>query len=114
MKKLATAAAGLAFALSAMVSTPVLAEPTSPRVLITSIRPYKSGTAPIVFLYVTSPAICDTTVFKIELADPVGPAMLSVALTAMTAKKYVTLEVSNATGCTGTYTLLQSISIIDN
>jgi hypothetical protein len=114
MHKLTKAFAALTLMLAMATTSTALAEPTSPQVLIKSIRPYKAGAAPVAFIYLATPAICNTTIFTIDLADPSGPALLSVALTALTAKKNVVVEISNATGCTGNYTALQSITIIDN
>lgn len=80
---------------------------TGPRVKITQIRPYMGSGQ--VFLHVDSSQLCGTSVFKIVLSDPAAKEAYAAALTALATKKKVALEVSNATGCAGWGTQLQSI-----
>lgn len=80
---------------------------TGQRMKITQLRPYIGSGQ--VFVHVDSSQLCGTTVFKILLSDPAGKEAYAAALTAMATGKNVALEVSNATGCTGLGTQLQSI-----
>ena len=87
----------------------VHAEPTGARVNVISLRPYASSTS--AYLHVSSPALCGTEVFTIPLNEQGGKEMYATALTALVSNKQIQLEVSNATGCTGWGTRLQSLFI---
>ena len=90
-----------------LFSSTVYSEPTSGAATIYAIRPYIGGN----WVYLTIaglPAICQTTVFTIDLGKPNGKAAYTAALAAMLTKSQVMLEISNATGWA---TELQSISV---
>jgi hypothetical protein len=87
------------------------AEPTSDDVQIIWVRPYSSAT-PAAFIGAASPIICSTSAFKIDLSAPGGKEIYAAALTAMTAGKKVKLEISNAKGCQGWGTELQSVTVV--
>lgn len=99
----------IAFALFSFLSFECNAGAVSGNTIIDYLRPY-SGSG--VYISVTTNAICDTSVFFIELNTAGGKAMYAAALAALAANKSVALEVSNATGCKGWGTLLQSLYII--
>ncbi|MEA1672982.1 hypothetical protein [Nitrospirillum sp. BR 11163] len=101
----------LPFACSlSLAATVALAEPTStvPGQVL-QVRPYMNPDDPCAFIVVDNTSLCGVSTFKISLRDNAGLAALSVAITSMTTGKPVTLEVSNATGCQGANSLLQSI-----
>ncbi|BDU16922.1 hypothetical protein [Lysobacter auxotrophicus] len=80
---------------------------TGGRVNIVSLRPYVGK----VYVQVSPGGLCGTDVFTIELANTGGKEMYAAALTALSAGKQVELEVSNATGCAGWGTNLQSLFV---
>jgi len=80
---------------------------TGGKVNLVSLRPYVGK----VYVQVSPAGLCGTEVFTIELANTGGKEMYAAALTAFSAGKLVELEVSNATGCTGWGTTLQSLYI---
>lgn len=88
------------------VPSAVQAEPTGGRVSILSLRPYSGG---LMYVEVSSGALCSTSVFTFSVSEVNGKEMYAAALTALTNGKQVQLEVSNATGCTGFGSRLQSI-----
>lgn len=82
------------------------AEPSGGKVDIISLRPYAGS---VVYVLVSSSALCDTDTFAIDTSGVNGKEMYAAALTAVAAGKKISLEVSNATGCKGWGTRLQSI-----
>lgn len=89
------------------------AEPSSAPALVKQVRVYEAGTGSVAFVTLATSDICQTTVFKINLTGGAGPGMLSAAMTALAARKYVIVEIANSTGCTGYGTLLQSLAVND-
>ena len=84
------------------------AEPVSPnQTTVTLVRPYAGSN--LVYVHVNSTELCGVSVFSIAMDQANGKEMYAAALTAVAANKKVLLEVSNATGCTGFATRLQSI-----
>ncbi|MGR4866944.1 hypothetical protein [Caulobacter sp. LARHSG274] len=63
-------------------------------------------------MFVTSAATaaCGTTVFKFGLNSAAGQGLLSIAITALSARRSVVLEIAS-TGCTGWGTTLRSITL---
>ena len=104
MKRLLIAAAGLACAFGAA------AGPTSGEETLLALRPYGNNTH--VYVHVATSALCSTSVFIIDTGVPNGKEMYAAALTALASGKKVQLEVSNATGCAGWGTRLQSFWIL--
>ena len=92
--------------LALWIPSAVQAEPTGGRVSILSLRPYSGGW---IYVQVSSDALCSTNVFTFSVSEVNGKEMYAAALTALTNGKEVQLEVSNATGCTGFASRLQSI-----
>jgi hypothetical protein len=91
----------------------VSAEPSSPAtVKIMQVRPYANSHS--VYIHVSSGQLCSTSAFVIMTDEPGGKGMYAAALTALTTGKRVILEVSNATGCTGWGTKLQSLYVLAN
>lgn len=84
----------------------VQAEPTGGKVSILSLRPYSGG---LIYLEVSSGELCGTSVFAFSGSEVNAKEMYAAALTALVSGNQVQLEVSNATGCTGWGTRLQSI-----
>jgi hypothetical protein len=89
------------------------AEPTSPPLSITYIRPYSGGSA--VFIATNNPpgSFCSTSVYTIDMTTPSGKAMYAAALAALLAGKTVQLELAacdGGAGGVGTHSL-QSIYI---
>ncbi len=97
--------------LSLVASFNGLAEPTGVPVNILSLRPYTSSN-PVAYIEVSASTLCNTNGFKINLSEPGGKEMYATALTAAASGKQVKLEVSNATGCQGWGTVLQSIYLV--
>lgn len=79
------------------------------RVNVIELRPYAGS--PVAYLRVSSAELCGTDAFTIPLTDVGGKEMYAAALAALMSGKQIGLEVSNATGCTGWGTRLQSIFI---
>ena len=94
------------------LTAPAHAEPTSDPVQINWVRPYSSA-SPVAFIGAASPIICGTDGFKIDLSAPGGKEIYAAVLTAMTAGKRVRLEISNAKGCVGWGTELQSVIVVN-
>ncbi|PXA75356.1 hypothetical protein DMC25_24660 [Caulobacter sp. D4A] len=80
-------------------------------VKVVSIRVYDAGAGAVAFVQLDSTSTCNTNLFQIELFKLSGAGMLAVANTAMTTQKYVIAEISNANGCAGYGTILQSLAI---
>lgn len=85
------------------------AEPSGNLVKIMSLRPYAGG---LIYMHVSSADLCGTDVFTIDSSQANGKEIYAAALAALTTGKQVRLEVSNATGCAGWGTRLQSIYIL--
>ncbi|MGR4866943.1 hypothetical protein [Caulobacter sp. LARHSG274] len=98
------------FASLSMVST-ARAEPSSPPVLVNQVRVFENGATPFALVETAAPTVCGVATFTIDLTSAAGPAMLSIAISAFTAREHVVLEVSNSTGCAGYGTRLQSITL---
>lgn len=115
MKKLSTSMSlfrrvSAVLGLAALALTQAQAEPVSPtQTTITLVRPY--GGSNLVYVHVNTTELCSNSVFTIAIDQPNGKEMYAAALTAVAANKKVLLEVSNATGCTGFATRLQSIYV---
>lgn len=106
---------GRVFGLSSLILLigSVSAEPSSPApVKILQLRPYANSYA--VYLEVSSGQLCNTSAFIIMTNEPGGKEMYAAALTAVASGKRIILEVSDATGCTGWGTKLQSLYILAN
>jgi hypothetical protein len=101
MKKILSAFLFLIF------STFAFAEPTGAPVKITSMRTYV-GTG-IVFIATDSNALCGTGTFTLDTKIAGGKEAYAAALAAYLSGKTITIEISNATGCTGWGTQIQSI-----
>ena len=86
------------------------AEPSSPRVKLIEVRPYIGNND--VYIRTNVDAVCGTSIFRIPTSQPNGKEAYAAALAAITSGRSVVLEVSDATGCTGWGTLLQSIYIV--
>jgi len=82
------------------------AEPTSDKLSIVSLRPYGGG---IAYVQVSSDTFCTTDTFTIDLTQPSGKEMYAAVLAALTGGKKIRIEASNATGCNGWATRLQSV-----
>jgi len=93
-----------------MGSGTAIAEPSSQRVKLIEVRPYIGGND--VYIRANADAICGTSIFRIVTSQPNGKEAYAAALTAITSGRSVVIEVSNATGCTGWGTVLQSIYIV--
>ena len=93
------------------------AEPTTAATTIQQIRTYmqtaSSGVSSSILLTVTNSNICNTNNFLIDMSMSGGKEAYATALVAFTTGKSVMLEVSNATGCTGDWTKLQSIYVVN-
>ena len=75
---------------------------------IISIRPYSGGD---IFIETNASSnLCDTSTFTI---DGNAPDKRELYAAALTAGKKIGIEISNATGCTGWGTKLQSIYIFN-
>lgn len=109
MSRLVQAVALAAIALGILSGAPAYAEPTSGRAKIATMRAYVGGAG---LITTTSNAICDTSSFKIDLTAPGGKEAFSAALAAHLAGRSILIEVSNSTGCTGNWTLVQSITVL--
>ena len=92
-----------------LIPASAFSDPTSDKTTITNIRPYIGSNA--VFLQTANSIICQTDVFTIDLSKPNGKAAYAAALAAMSTNQKVQLEISNATGCKGWGTELQSIYV---
>jgi hypothetical protein len=80
-----------------------LADPTVSSVTITFVRIYSAGSGSAAMLSVAGvpSTFCNGTPnFSIALSDAGGQGMLAAAMPAVTTGQTVSLEVSNATGCT--------------
>jgi len=93
-----------------MGSGAAMAEPSSQRVKLIEVRPYIGNSD--VYIRTNVDAVCGTPIFRIVTSQPNGKEAYAAALTAITSGRSVVLEVSNATGCTGWGTALQSIYIV--
>jgi hypothetical protein len=83
-----------------------LADPTVSNVTITYVRIYSAGSGSAAMLSVAGvpSTFCNGTPnFSIALSDAGGQGMLAAAMTAVTTGQTVSLEVSNATGCTAEF-----------
>jgi hypothetical protein len=81
----------------------VRADPTVTNVTITYVRIYSSGATSAAMLNIAGvpPTFCNgATNYAIALSDAGGEGMLAAALTAVATGNLVSIEVSNATGCT--------------
>jgi hypothetical protein len=87
-----------------------MAGATSQRVKLIEVRPYIGNSN--VYIRTDSEALCGTSVFRIVTSQPNGKEAYAVALSAIASGRSVMLEVSNATGCVGWGTELQSIWIV--
>lgn len=85
------------------------AEPISSPTTLMFLRPYAGDN--MVYVRVTESDVCETLVFGIDVSKPTGKEMYAAALSALLAGAPVQVEISDATGCTGWGTLLQSIYI---
>ncbi len=86
-----------------ILSNAVRADPTVSNVTITYVRIYSAGSASDALLFVAGvpSTFCGGTAnFMISLSDAGGQGMLAAALAAVTSGNTVSLEISNATGCT--------------
>ena len=104
-----TAIGGFLWALllgSLALSGQAQAEPTSDKLSIVSLRPYGGG---IAYVQVSSDTFCTTDTFTIDLTQPSGKEMYAAVLAALTGGKKIRIEASNATGCNGWATRLQSV-----
>lgn len=81
------------------------------QVLIKSVRSITGGT-PSVYITLQNAPICNTDTFSFQLTDVGAQGMLSIALTALTTGQFAEIEISNATGCTGWGTQLQSMYLL--
>ncbi|MEO7170172.1 MAG: hypothetical protein ABIY39_07350 [Sphingomonas sp.] len=92
------------------------ADPYSTPVKIKGVRVYSNPPSNDVVLLTTATAgVCGTTTFSFLLNTPAGQGMLATALTALSSNSNVTIEVSNATGCTaqnGFGPALQSLTLL--
>jgi hypothetical protein len=92
-----------------LFSSSAFTEPHSGLTTITAIAPYIESNH--VHIAVSSPVLCGTDTFRIDLSKLNGKAAYAAALAAMMTNKKVTIEISNAKGCTGWGTELQSITV---
>lgn len=83
-----------------------IAEPTSGNLYVSYLRTYADGT---VFVTVNTSSFCSTNTFTVLPSAPAKNQFLATLLTAQSLEKPVLLEVSNATGCNGWGTAIQSI-----
>lgn len=104
----------LAFSLIALLgaasAAPVRADPLSDPVLLQDIRVYDAGAGSVVFVATAANTVCGTSSFKFNLNSAAGQGMLSVAMTALSARRSVVLDVAS-TGCAGWGTMLRSITL---
>lgn len=95
------------FAQAGSYSTPVK---------IQGVRIYSNPPSSDSVLLTTATAgVCGTTAFTFPLNTPAGQGMLATALTALSSTNNVTIEVSNATGCTSQNNFgpaLQSLTLL--
>ena len=82
------------------------AEPTTDPVTVTSVRVYTSGG---IYIAVSPVGLCGTDTFRIEPTAAARKEMYATILVAIARSDRVRLEVSNATGCNGWGTSLQSV-----
>jgi hypothetical protein len=87
-------------------SVNALAEPTSGPLFVNLLRVYSTGD---VFVSMKSNAFCSTDTFHIPATVVGRRELLATLLTAQSLNSPVLLEASNATGCAGWGTKLQSI-----
>lgn len=83
------------------------ADPTGAPVKITSLRTYIGNG--IIYVAVDSNALCGTGTFTIDTKVAGGKEAYAAALAASISGRAITIEVSNATGCAGWGTQIQSI-----
>lgn len=91
----------LSFVLLTVFPAISLAEPTSPPMSITQIRPYATttqGAVPKAYIDVNT-TFCGFTVFSINLAEAGGKEIYAAALAAAMAGKQVQLEIKTGTTC---------------
>lgn len=92
------------------------AEPTTTPTYINTIRPYmqssSTGVSGSVLITVDSSNLCNTNNFMIDLSMSGGKEAYAAALTAFSTDKRVMLEILSSRGCTGDWTVLQSIYIL--
>lgn len=84
-------------------------EPTTPSLMIQSIRPYNNQSAPgVVFLQLSQTSVCGTDVYKIDLSWSGSKELLATALSASLANRPVLIEVAS---CTGWGSIVQSLTL---
>ncbi len=94
-----------------LVASPLYAGDEIRDLSIISIRPYSGGD---IFIETNASSnLCDTSTFTIDSNAPDKRELYAAALAALTAGKKIGIEISNATGCTGWGTKLQSIYIFN-
>lgn len=96
---------GFAFSLIALpMTTAASADPHSTPIQITAVRVYSTGNSSTDFVQISISAaatVCSpATYFSFSIGTSAGQGMLANAITALSTGQRVTLEVSNATGCT--------------
>jgi hypothetical protein len=88
-------------------------EPTGIPVNVNHVRPY-TATSPVAYIEVSQSNICDTNTYKINLGTPGGREIYSTVLAAAMSGKKIKVEASNATGCKGWGTEVQSVYVLAN
>jgi hypothetical protein len=110
-------AMGLAFIIALAVTSAfgpsiARANPFDTPGTILYVRSYSAGASSFALVRLSQGGTaCGTDTYTINLSDPGGQGMLAVAMEALALGSTVTPEISNATGCTGWGTALQSLMI---
>lgn len=91
----------------------VSAEPTGVAMKILYIRPYADGAGGRVYIRVDQSTLCNTDSFMLDLSLSGSKEVYAAALSAFLNGRSVEIEVSNASGCQGWGTAIQSIYILD-
>jgi hypothetical protein len=99
--------------LVAVLSSVVIAEPTTSAVTITRLRPYNTSGWGVVYLSVSQTSLCNSNSYVIDLSWAGAKEIYAAALAAMMAGKQVQVEIDNA-GCAtpGWTTKVQSLVVI--
>lgn len=100
--------------MSIAASSTCLAEPSTNPSTIKHLRIYMvedSTQKGQVLIVLDESNLCETTSFKIDMSLAGGEQAYALALAAYTTNSKVRLEILNSKGCTGPWTVLQSVMI---
>lgn len=99
--------------IATLLSSAVIAEPTTSAVKITRLRPYNMPSSGVVYLEVNQTSLCNSNTYVIDLSWVGAKEVYAAALAAMMAGKQVHVEIDSA-GCAtpGWTTKIQSLHVL--